>query len=167
MDELEANLNATLVALKVNYKKIGLMKNIANLFLIDSFGVLVCTMYRKDYTLVATALKDSYKDWRVIYIVVQDNFLEKKDEIIWELMRSGYLKWLRTERCSDSEFRRMMFNGGFANKLINKRLKLYGDAPKYRYLRLCDEFAKGQGRISEYLSKEPAFFDFMPEQITL
>jgi len=163
MDRLEANVGATLVALKVNYKKIELMKNIANIFIIDVFGVIVCTMYRKDYKLVDTALKESYKDWRVIYIVIQDNFLEKKDEIIWELMRSGYLRWLRTEKCSDSEFRRMMFDGGFATKLINKRLELYGDAPKYRYLKQCDEFARGQGRISEYLSKEPAFFDFMPE----
>lgn len=162
MNELEANVNATLIALQVEYRKMELMKNIANLFIMNTFGVVVCTMYRKDYKLVDTALKEAYKDWRIIYIVVQDNFLEKKDQIIWALMRSGYLKWLRNN-CSDSVFRRMMFNGGFANKIINKRLEIYGDTPKYRYFKECDEFAKGQGRISEYLSKEPAFFDFMPE----
>jgi len=162
MNVLEANLNATLIALQVEYKTMELIKNVANLFIIDTFGVVVCTMHRKDYKLINTALKKTYKGWRVIYIVVQDNFLEKKDEIIWELMRSGYLRWLRNN-CSDSQFRKMMFEGGFANKIINERLKRYGDIPKYRYFKDCDVFAKGQGRISEYLSKEPAFFDFMPE----
>jgi len=163
MNELEANVHATLIALRVDYKKTELMRSIANIFLIDIFGVIVCTMYRKDYKLVDTTLKEPYKGWRIVYIIVQDNFLEKKNVIIWELMRSGYLNWLRNN-CSDSQFRRMMFEGGFANKILNKRLEIFGDIPKYRYFRACDEFAKGQGRISEYLSKEPAFFDFMPEE---
>ncbi len=162
MDVLEANIGATLNALKVEYREAELIKNVAKLFVANIFGVAICCMNRKDYRLVDTALKESYKDWRIIYIAAQDNYLEKKDEIIWELMRSGYLRWLRNS-CSESEFRRMMFDGGFADKIINMRLKLWGDLPKYRYFKECDLFAKGQGRISEYLSKEPAFFDFMPE----
>jgi len=163
MEELKANLGATFRALKVEYREMNLIKDTASLFLVEAFGVAICIMNRKDYRLADTALQETYKDWRVVYIAVQDNFLEKKDEIIWSLMRSGYLRWLRTEQCSDSEFKRMMFNGGFADKLLNARIKMWGDMPKYRYLKDCDLFAKGQGRISEYLSKEPAFFDFMPE----
>ena len=124
MNALEANVHATLIALRVDYKKIELMKHIANLFLIDTFGVVVCTMYRKNYKLVDTALKEAYKGWRIVYIVVQDNFLEKKNEIVWKLMRSGYLRWLRNN-CSDSQFRRMMFEGGFADKILNKISDLF------------------------------------------
>lgn len=162
MNELEASLGATLNALQVEYRKTELIKNVATLFVINIFGVAICIMNRRDYKLVDNALKEAYKDWRIIYITIQDNFSEKKDKIIWQLMRSGYLRWLRSA-CSESQFRRMMFEGGFANKILNARLKMWGDLPKHRYLKECDEFAKGQGRISEYLSKEPAFFDFMPE----
>jgi hypothetical protein len=162
MNELEANLGATFKALQVDYRKMELIKSVATLFVLNVFGIAVCGINRRDYKLVDTALKDAYKDWRVSYVTTQDNFSEKKDGIIWELMRSGYLRWLRNN-CSDSQYRKMMFEGGFANKILNARLKMWGDLPKYRYLRECDEFAKGQGRISEYLSKEPAFFDFMPE----
>jgi hypothetical protein len=163
MEELKANIGATLIQLKVDYKEINVIKNTAALFTVDMFGVAVCAINRKDYSLVETALKESYAGWRIVYITSQDDYNEKKFEIIWDLMRSGYLRWLRSERCSDSEFRRMMFDGGFANKLLSERIKMWGDDPKYRYFKECDVFAKGQGRISEYLSKEPAFFDFMPE----
>ncbi len=162
MDELEAQLGAILNALRVDYKKLNLIKGVSTQFIMDSFGVIICGINRADYKLIADTVEDIYKGWRIIYITTQDNLLEKKEEIVWSLMRSGYLKWLR-HNCTDSTFRNLMFDGNFANKIINERLKRWGDAPKYKYFREADEFAKGQGRISEYLSKEPGFFDFMPE----
>jgi len=162
MDELEAQLGAILNALRVEYKKLNLIKNVSTQFVIENFGVIICGINRSDYKLIADTVEDIYKDWRIIYITTQDNLLEKKEEIVWSLMRSGYLKWLR-HNYTDAQFRKLMFDGNFANKIVNERLKRWGDAPKYKYFKALDEFAKGQGRISEYLSKEPGFFDFMPE----
>ncbi len=160
MDELEAQLGAILNALRVEYHKVKLTGVVQ--FIIERFGVVVCGINRVEYKQIADIVEDVHKDWRIIYITTQDNLLEKKDGIIWELMKSGYLRWLR-HNCTDTQFRKLMFDGNFANKIISERLKRWGDAPKYKYFREADEFAKGQGRISEYLSKEPGFFDFMPE----
>ena len=162
MYELEAELGAILNALKVEYRKEALIKDISVQFVMHIFGVIVCGINRADYKLVDTTITDQYKGWRVVYVTTNDNISEKRDEIVWTLMRGGYLMWVRHNH-TDSQFKRLMFDGNFANKVINKRLEIWGDDPKYSYLVECDKFAIGQGRISEYLAKEPGYFDNMPE----
>ncbi len=161
MEALEAQLGAILNALRVEYHKMSLTGAVQ--FSIERFGVVVCGINRVEYKQISDTVEEVHKGWRVVYITTQDNLLEKKDDIVWALMQSGYLKWLRST-CTDATFRKLMFDGNFANKIIAERLKRWGDSPKYKYFKESDEFAKGQGRISEYLSKEPAFFDFMPEK---
>ena len=163
MHELEAELGALLSALRLNYKRTAVIEGISVQYVVDVFGVIICGVNRADYAIVNQAIEKDYKDWRLIYITTFDNVSEKRYEIIWALMRGGYLKWLR-ESVSDSVFRNMMFYDNFANKIINKRLEIWGDKPKFKYLVNNDLFAKGQGRISEYLSKEPGYFDHMPEE---
>lgn len=161
--ELEANLGSILLALRVKYRKIYLIKNISVQFIVEQFGLVVCGINRMDYKLVDVAVTDQYKDWEVVYVTTNDDMNEKREEILWSLMRCGYLMWLRHSH-TDSQFKRLMFDNNLAHKIINKRLEIWGDLPKYRYLVECDNFAKGQGRISEYLSKEPGYFDYMPKE---
>ncbi len=163
MHELEARLEENLRAKRVEYRKEHLIKDISVQFVVEKFGVIVCGINRLDYKLVDTAVGDQYKGWRTVYVTTYDDINEKDDEILWALMRSGYITWLRNQLLTSTQFKRLMFDGNIAHKIIDKRLKIWGDDPKYRYLKECDAFAKGQGRISEYLSKEPSFFDFMPE----
>lgn len=162
MQELEARLGAVLGAFRVEYRKESIIRDISVQFVVEQFGVIVCGINRTDYKLVDTAIGDQYDGWRVVYVTTYDNVDEKRDEILWALMRSGYISWLR-HSVTDSQFKRLMFDGNIAHKIIDKRLELWGNSPKYRYFIEGDTFAKGQGRISEYLSKEPGFFDFMPE----
>ena len=162
MQELEARLGAMLSAFRIEYRKEALIKDISVQFVIERFGVIVCGINRLDYRLVDTAISDQYKGWRVVYITTYDNIDEKRDEVLWDLMRSGYVTYLRNS-VTDSQFKKLMFEGNVAHKIIDKRLEMWGDSPKHRYQVECDTFAKGQGRISEYLSKEPGYFDFMPE----
>ncbi len=162
MYELEAELGAILNALRVEYRKENLIKDISVQFVMHTFGVIACGINRADYRLVDTTINEQYGGWRVVYVTTNDDIVEKRDEINWTLMRRGYLMWVRHNH-TDAQFKRLMFDGNFANKIINKRLKIWGDDPKYRYLAECDEFARGQGRISEYLAKEPGYFDNMPE----
>lgn len=163
MHELEAELGAMLSALRLDYKKVSVMEGISAQFVVDTFGVIICAINRPDYAVVDKALEKDYKGWRLVYVTTFDDVNEKRYEIIWSLMRSGYLTWLR-QNFSDSQFRRLMFDGNFANKVLDKRLEIWGDTPKYRYLANNDLFAKGQGRISEFLSKDPGYFDYMPEE---
>jgi hypothetical protein len=162
MQELEARLGAVLGAFRVEYRKESIIRDISVQFMVERFGVIVCGINRMDYKLVDTAIGDQYDGWRVIYVTTYDNVDEKRDEILWALMRSGYITWLR-HSVTDSQFKRLMFESNIAHKILDKRLELWGNSPKYRYFVEGDLFAKGQGRISEYLSKEPGFFDFMPE----
>lgn len=162
MYELEALLEANLRALRVEYRKEYLIKDISVQFVVEKFGVIVCGINRMDYKLVDTAVGDQYKGWRVVYLTTYDDMNEKRDEVLWALVRSGYLMWLRNN-FTITQYRNVMFEENWAHKIITKRLEIWGDSPKYRYLVESDSFAKGQGRISEYLSKEPGFFDYMPE----
>jgi len=161
--ELEAKLGAILSALRIEYKKVYLIKDISVQFILERFGMIVCGINRMDYKLIDIAVADQYEGWEVIYTTTDDNMDEKREEILWSLMRCGYLTWLRHNHTS-SQFKKLMFDGNLALKIINKRLEIWGDLPKYRYLVECDTFAKGQGRISEYLSKEPGYFDHMPRE---
>lgn len=163
MYELEAELGAILSALRLEYKKVSLIEGISVQYVMDTFGVIVCGINRADYVVVDQTLEKEYKDWHLVYVTTFDDINEKRYEIIWTLMRSGYLTWLR-QSVNDSQFRRLMFDGNFANRILNKRLEVWGDKPKFRYLVTNDLFAKGQGRVSEYLAKEPGYFDYMPEE---
>ncbi len=162
MYELEAILESNLRALRVEYRKEYLIKDISVQFIVEKFGVVVCGINRMDYKLVDTAVGDQYKGWRVVYLTTYDDMNEKRDEVLWALMRSGYLMWLRNS-FTTTQYRNVMFEENWAHKIISKRLEMWGDSPKYRYLKERDDFTKGQGRISECLSKEPGFFDYMPE----
>ena len=163
MHELEAEVGAILGALRLEYKKISIVEGISTQFVVNTFGVIVCAINRADYTVVDQGLEKDYKGWRIVYLTTFDNINEKRYEIIWALMRSGYLTWLR-QNVTDSQFKRLMFDGNFANKILEKRLEIWGDNPKYKFLVGSDMFAKGQGRISEFLAKEPGYFDYMPEE---
>ena len=162
MYELVARLEENLRALRVEYRKEALIKDISVQFVIEKFGVIVCGINRLDYKLIDAAIGDQYNGWRIVYVTTHDDLNEKRDEVLWAMMRSGYMSWIR-HHLTDSQYKRLMFDNNIAHKIIDKRLELWGDSPKYRYLVESDSFAKGQGRISEYLSKEPGFFDFMPE----
>jgi len=95
MYELEALLEANLRALRVEYRKEYLIKDISVQFVVEKFGVIVCGINRMDYKLVDTAVGDQYKGWRVVYVTTYDDMNEKRDEVLWTMMRGGYLTWLR------------------------------------------------------------------------
>ena len=94
----------------------------------------------------------------MVGISSNDNFEEKKMEVMWELMRSGYMHYLRTEH--SNTFKQMMNFHNWDRKIIERRLELYGDDPKYNYLRGLNQWALKQS-ASYLLSIDPGFFDFL------
>lgn len=100
----------------------------------------------------------STKEWRTVEITANDNLEEKKMETFWALMRGGYMHYLRTEY--KNLFKRMLNTGGWDRKIIEKRIELSGNEPKFNYLREYNRWAQKQG-TNYLLSIDPGFFDFL------
>lgn len=100
----------------------------------------------------------SGKGWRVVKISSKDDFEEKKMEVMWELMHAGYMHYLRME--FSNTFKQMINLHNWDKKIIEKRLELYSDDPKYNYLRDLNQQALKLSS-SYLLSIDPGFFDFL------
>jgi hypothetical protein len=160
--ELEDHISIMLDHYKVTYKKINLVRGISTQFVISDFGVIVCCISRADYSQVKEVVTDQFKHWRVAYVTTNDNMIEKRYEILWELIKSGYMKWLRYTYPRQVK---SLINGpeNLGNRIIEERLRIWGNKPKYRFFVEDNISVKNNGILRE-LSSDPSFFDFMPEE---
>jgi hypothetical protein len=161
IEELEEKIATMLYAFRVEYAVYRLIKSISVQCLVPLFGTLVCGLNRADYKLVDDSVKQAYPDWRVVYITTFDSMLEKKDEVLWALMRGGYMKWIRMNY--PTAFTQLVVMQGFGNKIINQRLKIWDGRSKYKFLIEDNEDAK-KYPATYVLATDPGFFDHMPEQ---
>lgn len=161
MKELEDEITIMMHALRVDYKVIRLIKSISVQFLVEQFGTIVCGISRPDYKIVDDQMKQSYPGYRVVYITTFDSMLEKKEETIFALMCGGYMRWIRSEY--SRAFNELIVMQEFGKKIINQRLKVWGEEPKYRYWVEENEYAKRQS-ATYILSLDPSFYDYVPEK---
>lgn len=157
---LEIEVKSMLAAFRLNYKRAGMLQESALCFLVVEFGVIVCVVSKGDYSIVKRNVERLYKDWRYIFITTEDNISEKRNETLWQLMRAGYMSFIRTNY--NRQFINLLTNG-LGHKIINKRLELWGDRPKYKWLIEENKMAKKEA-TSYILSQNPAFFDYMPSE---
>lgn len=99
-------------------------------------------------------------NWRCVVINPTDNLEEKRFEVLWELVKSGYFHYLRDE--FPNTFKKMLTMQNYDRRLIEKRLETFQSTQKYNYFRQLNESAKGMS-VSAILSAEPGFFDFLQE----
>lgn len=164
LQELETHIKVMLNNFMLGSKKMNILKNIAVAFLVDDFGIIVCGINRADYSQVESVLAEQFKNWRRVYITAQDDIVEKKDVVLWELMRCGYMKWLRTT------YPRQLKNvltgtENLATKILNERLRIWANRSKYKYLIEDTKSVLKYGLLRE-LAHDPGFFDYMPEEVT-
>ena len=161
LNELEIDLQIMLDALRLEFKKIYLVKEVSVQFIIEDFGVILCGIDRTEYSTINEAIIKRFgKGWRVVYITTQDLLYERKDTFIWELMRSGYMRYIRTK--FPREFKELITIQNFGKKIIEQRLKIWADDPKYRFL--VEENKIALTVVTSYiLSVDPSFYDTMPE----
>ena len=128
-------------------------------FINDQFGLIVHVVDRRFYEPPEPTL-DPYEHWRQIYIDREDDINKKREETVWELMKGGYMTWLRSE--NQQAFKNLILNYDYSKKIIDQRLKIWGDKPKYRFL---VQYNTDAYRMSAtyILSIDPGFFDYMPE----
>lgn len=163
LQELEAHIKVMLNNFMLSSKKMNILKNIAVAFLVDDFGIIVCGINRADYSQVESVLAEQFKNWRRVYITTQEDIVEKKYDVLWELMRCGYMKWLRTT------YPRQLKNTltgteNLATKILNERLRIWANRSKYKYLIEDTESVLKYGLLRE-LAHDPGFFDYMPEEV--
>jgi hypothetical protein len=159
LKNLESDIETALFALRINFKKVSVAKDISVQYLIEDFGIIVCGIERRDYTQVNNAVQNVYEGWKLFHISTNENMVEKKDDLIWELMRSGYMIWIRNN--FPRQFKQLIVDGNFGLKIINERLRIWNNEPRFKFLVEINEAAKTQS-MAYLLSIEPGFFDYMP-----
>jgi hypothetical protein len=158
LEILESEVVITLQILRVPFKKVNVVKKISTQFLCEAFGVIISTINRDDYTFVRDAVMSSYPDYRYVFVSTHDSLIESKDEIVWTLMQSGFMRYVRTNYTR--QFNNLILEG-FGQKIINERLKRWGGKPKHKYL--IDENKQALTfPTNMIITNDPAFFDYMP-----
>lgn len=160
IDELEAEVAVMLRAFKVHSKTDSLISSISFQFVVPQFGTVVTGFVSSEYKLVSDSVVQAYPGFRKVYIAHTDSMIEKKDEVLWALMQGGYMSWLRTEYARD--FRNLMTMREFGKKIINKRLEIWDNKERYKYLIDYNNAALNQP-ATYMLSIDPSFFDYIPE----
>jgi hypothetical protein len=162
LKELEDYISIMLSQLRVTSKKLNLIRGISTQFVIEDFGLIICGINRIDYAQVNDTIIKNFPDWRIVYITTTDNVVEKKDEVLWNLMRCGYMKWLRYTFPRQVK---SIINGpeSLGQKIIKERLRIWANKPKYKFLVEDNKVALANGMLRE-LTTDPGFFDYMPEE---
>lgn len=160
LSELEDRITQTLTSLKVGHRKFTAVRGISTHFVIEDFGLIVCCINRADYSQASDTLNDQFKDYRFTFVTTNDDMMETKYRILWDLMRGGYMKWLRYTHPRQVK---NVLNGpeNLGQRIINERLRIWADKPKYKFL-IEDNRAVLKAGIVRELTNDPGFFDFMP-----
>lgn len=156
---LTYDVGIMLGALKVPYTITNVVKNITTQYIIDMFGVIVSVLMPGDYTVVSDRLDAIFKDHSKFFITEKDNLNDKRYEIIWMLMQSGYMRWLRFQY--PSQFPSLLEESNLSNLIIDERLKRWANKSMYKFLIQDNIDAKNIG-VRRLLSIDPGFFDYMP-----
>ena len=163
LQELDAHIGIMLKTFMLSSKKISLLRNTVVAYLIGDFGTIICGINRADYSQVKEILTEKFKGWRYIYITTQEDIANKKYEVLWELMRGGYMKWLRTAYPHQMK-NTLMGIDNLGNKILQERLRIWANRDKYKYLIEDTKSVLNYGILRE-LAHDPGFFDHMPEEI--
>lgn len=160
IDDLLTEIDIMLSTLWIKYKRVSLGRNFPDIFEVPEFGAIVLGIEPADYSFMLNKLSLDYKNYRYIFITTIDNLFHKKDEVVWDLARSGYIRYLRltyTRQFND------LIHQGFGRKIIQERLRVWKNDTKFKYLR--EENKKSLEIPSQaLLAYDPAFFDYMPEE---
>ena len=160
--EVAADVKILVNALHIPYKVVKLGRDLPEACLIDLFGTIVVGIDRRDYSEILSLLHIKFKGYRLFFITTADNFTEKKDELIFELMRSGYIKYIRIK--FPNQFNTLISTHNYGRKIIKERLATWGELQRFQFLVLENKEALIQSE-TYILSVDPSFYDFMPEKL--
>jgi len=158
ISDLQIEVEVILYALRLNIKKLKIGQYLPDIFVVEDFGLLVIGLDKEDYTQINSKLTLEYKGYKLFYIECDDNLTEKKEELIWELMRLGYMRHIRKNY--PRQFQGLI-SDNFGRRIIKERLRIWNDQPMYKYLIEENNLALTAPE-NAILARDPAFFDYMP-----
>ncbi|MFA7247691.1 MAG: hypothetical protein WC169_11015 [Dehalococcoidia bacterium] len=127
--------------------------NDSAVFEIRDFGLKLIWSTAKGY--------DVANDWNVLTINPEDKLPHVREEILWELAKGGFFHHLRTN--FPNTFKQMLSGRSgedWHNKIIKKRLELYGIKKRYNYHRTLNQEMLNVP-FAQVLSIDPGFYDFL------
>ncbi|MCK5017728.1 MAG: hypothetical protein KAS32_11755 [Candidatus Peribacteraceae bacterium] len=85
-----------------------------------------------------------------------------REDVMWYLIERGYMSFIRNSEVGNNEriFKKFIIDARWGEKIIKRRLELYGKSPENTYMRLrMEEFLSIP--MPKILSYFPGFFDFL------
>lgn len=126
------------------------------IYTVDMFGIKIIYIYAQE----AIYDKKALNGWHVVYVYEDFNANESRDKILWGLGKVGYFHYLKMNY--RNTFQRVLSSENLANKMIDKRLEIYKDTPKYNYIRELNNLYKNE-TPTFILSIDPGFYDYIIE----
>ncbi len=106
----------------------------------------------------------AYEGWDIVEVNLEKytlNPLEFGRDFMWLLVSKGYMAYLRgPETGNEMIFRRFLITEGWAVRIIDKRLELYKDEPRHRFM-IAHNKRLRKLSISYILTYYPDFFDYL------
>ena len=107
--------------------------------------------------------EENNDEWTVVVVYPIHTQADVRDRIMWALARGGFFHYLRHNY--PNTFNKMLAGRegeDWHRKIIKKRLKSFGDNPKYAYFKALNEEGLIESSMA-ILSIDPGFYDFIPE----
>jgi hypothetical protein len=146
-------------ALRVPYDVMSVYKQITIQYVVKQFGVVVSAINPSDYGAISSKVEETFEGYRHIYVASTDNISDKRYEVVWDLMRGGYMKYLRS--VYGAQFPNILETDNLAGRIIEERLRIWDNKPMYIYL-IQDNLEAQKMGARRLLAEDPSFFDYMP-----
>ena len=153
------DVGVMLGALRVPYNTTSVIKHITSQFIVEQFGLVISVINNGDYSFINDKVTQIFKGYRTVYVTPSDDINEKRYEVLWALMQSGYMRWLRS--IYPAQYPNILEADNLANRIIDQRLERWGDMPKNRFHVEYNLQAREMG-MRRTLTQDPSFFDYMP-----
>jgi len=160
--DLEPDIEVMLNAFRLSYQPFFFTKHLPKCYLIQEFGIIVLGLGQAQKPEMEDKLKNKFPKHIHFYIYPSDKFSTKRYWLLWELMRGGYMIYLRTNYAS--YITKILQQDNLARRIIEERLRIWGESPKYHYLVNLNKEALAYNPAA-VLSREPGFYDYMPEKL--
>ncbi len=160
---LSLEVRIMLKALHAPFKTVNLGRELPEACLMSIFGTIVMGIDVKDYSHALSKLSTEHKGFRLFFITPADNLIEKKDELIFDLMRSGYMRYIRSTY--PRQFSGLIKEYGYGRKIVTERLRIWGDLAKFQFLAEENKLALENQAEGYIMSVDPSFYDYMPEKL--
>jgi len=127
----------------------------------DEFALFEVPMFGVKVIWALTKYEEDNDDWTIVIVYPTHDQRDVRERVIWALAKGGFFHYLRFHY--PNTFSKMLAGRegeDWHRKIINKRLELFANKPKYNYfISLNKDYLRESSMF--LLSADPGFYDFM------